>query len=331
MENSSSDRVLIPGLKSVQRSKAESLKRKADEIEPVSNNIISDQVAKRQRVQLNNTTKNLDSGIIWNAQRYSCAYDSTLTILANLYLEFPTSFTDKMREYNKFFDSLLQHWQHIDGPNGDFYLDASAAYLQNYLHTLDSASFPVDGKTGGTDLIRLLEELFFSESQTFTVRVYCKHCDITVSTVERNSAIWSLPIQETSKNIGFALKELWSKPKHSLLCTRCHRTLIKQTVVDKQSPPLLAVHLPSHGPKVQITRSISTGEGLNSTRYMVKGIIYLGDAHFTAQIVDKSGQVFYHDGITTGRQCISQGAFKDISDLHYKDGREAVLTLYCRL
>jgi hypothetical protein len=35
-------------------------------------------------------------------------------------------------------------------------------------------------------------------------------------------------------------------------------------------------------------------------RYMLRGIIYYGLNHFTARIITAAGQVWFHDGITTG-------------------------------
>ncbi|KAF8224494.1 hypothetical protein L208DRAFT_1511379 [Tricholoma matsutake] len=47
--------------------------------------------------------------------------------------------------------------------------------------------------------------------------------------------------------------------------------------------------------------TITTGHAQTAT-YHLKGIIYYDTNHFTAHIIDKSGQMWYHDGMQTGLQ-----------------------------
>ncbi|KAJ7455635.1 hypothetical protein B0H11DRAFT_1739702 [Mycena galericulata] len=64
------------------------------------------------------------------------------------------------------------------------------------------------------------------------------------------------------------------------------------------------------------------------------GIIYGGQRHFTSRIIDKTGFVWFHDGISTGRHCRPEGQFGDIrnlEDLHRCGEKNAVGLVYARI
>ncbi|KZT29222.1 hypothetical protein NEOLEDRAFT_1030734, partial [Neolentinus lepideus HHB14362 ss-1] len=41
--------------------------------------------------------------------------------------------------------------------------------------------------------------------------------------------------------------------------------------------------------------------------FYLTGIIYHGDYHFTCRYIDKNGDIWFNDGIETGRQCTKDG------------------------
>ncbi|KAI0037705.1 hypothetical protein FA95DRAFT_1506651 [Auriscalpium vulgare] len=66
----------------------------------------------------------------------------------------------------------------------------------------------------------------------------------------------------------------------------------------------------------------------NKVMYKLKGIIYFGHAHFTARIIGDSAETWFHDGITTGRVCISEEKFNTISDIYQTRGYKASVLIY---
>lgn len=52
-------------------------------------------------------------------------------------------------------------------------------------------------------------------------------------------------------------------------------------------------------PNVQLCLNHGSG----TITFNLRGLIYWGDFHFVSCMVDKSGQVWFHDGITTGPSC----------------------------
>ncbi|KAK0437259.1 uncharacterized protein EV420DRAFT_1220474, partial [Desarmillaria tabescens] len=41
--------------------------------------------------------------------------------------------------------------------------------------------------------------------------------------------------------------------------------------------------------------------------YMLAGVIYFGNAHFTARFIDNTGNVWFNDGYVNGRKSILEG------------------------
>ena len=74
---------------------------------------------------------------------------------------------------------------------------------------------------------------------------------------------------------------------------------------------------------------ISTGEQ-GFQKLDLSGIIYFGQEHFTARIIDNSQQVWYHDGLVTRRSCTPNGQLEQLSsqDLWTKEGRNASTIIY---
>jgi hypothetical protein len=60
---------------------------------------------------------------------------------------------------------------------------------------------------------------------------------------------------------------------------------------------------------------------------LLRGIVYHGNNHFTSRIVSLDNQVWYHDGMTTGRSCISDGLLNDVCDAGLRMCQQGSLVL----
>ncbi|KAJ7617673.1 hypothetical protein DFH06DRAFT_1012334 [Mycena polygramma] len=63
----------------------------------------------------------------------------------------------------------------------------------------------------------------------------------------------------------------------------------------------------------------------------LRGIIYGGGSHFTCRFIEQNGDMWYHDGITTGRRCVRHGnmsVFQGPLDLQKCRGSNAVALIY---
>ena len=78
-------------------------------------------------------------------------------------------------------------------------------------------------------------------------------------------------------------------------------------------------------------REIHIRSGYQITKYELKEIIYLGDFHFNARLIDSEGFVWFHDGINMGRKLIKENHIDAMSEnLGNCRGKLPVLLIYCK-
>ena len=67
----------------------------------------------------------------------------------------------------------------------------------------------------------------------------------------------------------------------------------------------------------------------NQHRLRLAGVVYYGQHHFTAQIILSDGQVWFYDGIDTGRNLIYNGSIKSHpTSMSRCKGKKAVAAIY---
>jgi hypothetical protein len=64
-----------------------------------------------------------------------------------------------------------------------------------------------------------------------------------------------------------------------------------------------------------------------TTTLHLKGLVYYGDFHFTCRIIDESGSIWFHDGMTTEKISIKDGKFGSVSQPNLKECRNKQLCL----
>jgi len=107
-------------------------------------------------------------------------------------------------------------------------------------------------------------------------------------------------------------------------CDLCHGNM--QTVKRiHQSIPILAFHFPGQKPFIDSIITVNINEQIIT--YILNGVIYFGNYHFTSRIIDKSGLIWFHDGIATGNDVIYEGT-PDSIDLTICKQRLASAAIY---
>jgi hypothetical protein len=109
-------------------------------------------------------------------------------------------------------------------------------------------------------------------------------------------------------------------------CRQCSHSvfIINEFAV---APPLLAIDISGHD--LQLDNETYVKVGNVQYTYTLIGIVYYGDDHFTARIILEDGQIWFHDGITTGRNTIYDGSLAlNCPDLRTCRGKRASLVIY---
>ena len=85
-------------------------------------------------------------------------------------------------------------------------------------------------------------------------------------------------------------------------CANCNTYLIKCTTF-VQTPPLLAFDL-SNGSRLTLDPVVWILCENARVCYVLRGVIYFDNNHFTERVVTSTGMVWYYDGIFTGRSLV---------------------------
>jgi hypothetical protein len=65
-----------------------------------------------------------------------------------------------------------------------------------------------------------------------------------------------------------------------------------------------------------------------SVTYLLRGVLYYGDNHFTCRIVSEDGMTWFHDGIATGKNVICEGHVNNLHTLASCLGKQASIAIY---
>jgi hypothetical protein len=106
----------------------------------------------------------------------------------------------------------------------------------------------------------------------------------------------------------------------------CDNTLYRQTEFNPTIPPLIALSLTQGNLKV--TPAIEVSKNGRKVKYYLRGIIYHGGYHFTARVVINQEDVWYHDGMTTARECRYEGKLCDLPNIRDVAGRKLSTVVY---
>jgi hypothetical protein len=95
-------------------------------------------------------------------------------------------------------------------------------------------------------------------------------------------------------------------------------------------PDILIIECP--GSNIDISPNITINTNDAEITLKLRGIIYHGRHHFTSQIVSLNGDIWYHDGMTTGQTCDWNGALSEHlpQELNTCKGRSVTLVLYAQ-
>ncbi|KAF9540239.1 hypothetical protein CPC08DRAFT_650979 [Agrocybe pediades] len=299
----------------------------------------SDTVSSRKKPRSDET--DIDSGsrntepvgLIWDNMDFSCAYDSTFTVLYNIWKESRLHWTEKWTGYSEYMASVCREFGKYSG--GFISFEDARDKVRRQLHDSYPDMFAY-GSHCNTDLSELMIKLLGSGTSYGLSTLECEHChrnhgpgqiDFGVLNIcTRNSA------PGTTYNVADALELLNNMPTRHR-CGHCrlegHRCkLIRRTILNKvpdmlvvgcsdgRMTPELELHLDCNGSSIKLSLS---------------GIVYGDGVHFVSRFVDRSGTVWFHDGAVTGRTCVEERRIDLLSDTKWlvsKDNKRILYAYY---
>lgn len=110
-------------------------------------------------------------------------------------------------------------------------------------------------------------------------------------------------------------------------CPHC-RLNLQMSKTFNTLPRVIIIHLGVQS--MQISHTINVHLPSGNYTYHLKGMIYFGNFHFTSQFVDNNRNIWYHDGIETGRTCTFEGALHTSTNntLLHTHGKQLCTAIY---
>jgi len=278
-------------------------------------------IKKRKLDDVPQSSQSGPAGLTWEKTTLSCAYDSILTILHHIFVDNRERWDESFSMLNDFFSIMTQGWDNSEQCS----LEDVRNTIRLPLSQGDPESFPYDNKQG-TDIYALVREVFSGSGCESTVQEICEMCETVCSESSVTYPFWHLD----GNSAGTVSKEFQKSLNGQLTrrCVYCRTKLVKSTRFSNDSPPVVILSLLNA--KLKITQKIvvqSSTEDVKSS-YRLRGVVYHGSYHFTARIIDSNNCVWYHDGMTTGKDCVYEGKWKDIGDIGSVNDRRATLLIY---
>ena len=108
------------------------------------------------------------------------------------------------------------------------------------------------------------------------------------------------------------------------ICSNCNAPL-ETKIHFNETHKIYAVDVTDRN--VTLSRTVKIQGSVQATTLHLKGLVYHGGYHFTCRIIDESGNIWFHDGIATGRISIKEGKFGSVSQPNLKKCRNKQLCL----
>ena len=290
-------------------------------------------VKKRPRLELTRNEEHEDPplGVKWS--NMSCAYDSTLVILSDIYRASQQHVRDRFASQNVHMRYIFDQLRKVN--EGSMSFEHARNRVRAHLREYDPRVYPPPGDTG-TDLFSLCRDLFEQNSRYAAITHRCANCDTARRRKNKyvlydvNPSSIESPLYQsqdyTVRSVSQFIQSVLDY-QSDFTCIRCEGNL-QYTMEWLTAPMMLPVKMPdgNAGSLVLWDREIMV---FNYT-YRLRGLIYYGSFHFTCRIVDELGRVWYADGMTNHGKPALQGNIQNMSqqDLVKVEGRSLTVALY---
>ena len=109
-------------------------------------------------------------------------------------------------------------------------------------------------------------------------------------------------------------------------CHVCQSHTIQQHIFE-DTPAIITFDLSQHHISLSESIVIATVNG-DRTTYKLRGVMYHLNDHFTSCFILEFGCMWYHNGISTGRQMMPEGSIGNMSDLSTCQTQTAICAVY---
>ncbi|KAH6899294.1 hypothetical protein BKA70DRAFT_1115519 [Coprinopsis sp. MPI-PUGE-AT-0042] len=245
-------------------------------------------------------------GFIWDHINYSCAYDAVLTILHSIWNKEPQVWGPRLCSLGPFMANVVRWFDRIQ----PLTLEQARDGIREGLTDAHPNLFPRGTRL--TSMEHLLGKLLGDVRVARTV-LRCPACACSIddelfSLSQVTTLYPNYRLHNRDARSQYTISEfIRSIPRQSEVCCTCGpKPQMDSLLVVKKEISLIVMEVVDRRMQLDPAISLHT-EGHREVNLSLRGLIYLGNAHFTSHIIDPEGRIWHHDGATTGRLCQFDG------------------------
>ena len=280
---------------------------------------------KRKNSSANITDINTPLGLQWDSTDHSCSYDALFGILYNIWVQNPDKW---YKEFNHINNDYLGILAYGFGKvlEGDASLEVIRDVMRGQLHEIDPQAFPMGANSASVG--ELAFRMMSSDNVISESQLMCSTCDYAEDEVDHDLGYTLIAKNKTPLSTIKWVDEL-EKPD-TKKCPNCSSSLVKQLYYT-DIPKVIVFEYPNTNIKTSHKIRFKTGN-VNIVLHL-RGIVYHGENHFTSRIISPEGNIWFHDGISTGSTCEHDGHLKTTTDkaLYKCKGKALVLAVYAQV
>ncbi|PPQ87198.1 hypothetical protein CVT25_014753 [Psilocybe cyanescens] len=269
----------------------------------------------------NDTCASSPTGILWDHTNYSCGYDSIFTILYNIWETNPQQWQRRFNDISPFMNKLCIGF--LSSANGTMSLEQTRNDVRAKLRETNPINFPLGERS---TVIYNIAFALMGRRTSGTLELSCNTCNyhrptpllhfgefmslISMGQFHDDAVAEAL----ISDSLCWNLNE--NRQESKKICPSCAQSQhIARLSVSLRIECMSYITMIELGnPRFLIDPELLyTSDGIRFC-YRLAGVIYGGQQHFTSRIVDRQGDVWYHDGIATSRHCIRECNINDLTD-----------------
>ncbi|KAH9858949.1 hypothetical protein C2E23DRAFT_718176 [Lenzites betulinus] len=289
-------------------------------------------VAKKTKAASLDGSDELRLGLRWDSANWSCAYDSLLTVLWNIRVELGPLWLQHLPQENILTRQLASRFHDLPIINSS--LDHVRDSLRDSLAMHDASMFPRKGPAMAS-VTDLASALFECPIPFGTSCITCQRCQyITVrSAALCSNLLWYvLPDHLAPPSIDDAppsIQAITNRLLTTAYSSRCSACRSNGNIVTNftRAPGLLIFDVSSAG-NVRPDLLLKLNVDGSLQNLSLSGSIYHGGGHFTSRYVNRSGEVWYHDGVSSGQHCVREAAHVNLIDIRSALGRRVTHYIY---
>jgi len=263
-------------------------------------------------------------GLKWDGIDYSCAYDAFFGIIYNIWVLDP-------EKWSMEFDYINEDYLGVLSTGFDLVLQGHASLedirdaVRVQLHDLNANKFPM-GQTGAG-----VGDLAFTMLQSDRV-IAVSHRDCACGYTEDKTDHDLGYIMYTNNSRTCASTSEWIsdiQTNTNRRCPDCTDNMIKH-ISYTDVPKMIVFEYPNLD--IETSHKIRIKIDDQTIVLKLRGIVYHGESHFTSRIISPDGDIWYHDGITTGNTCDYDNHLKTTTDtkLRSYENKALVLAIYAQ-